>query len=240
MTEESARKEAEHTRRISGLFSDIAASYDFLNRLLSLRRDVAWRRAAARLMRFSVTNRYLDVASGTADLAIEVVRQHAGVSALGVDPVEDLMRIGRGKVARMGLTDRIRLIEGNALALDVADGEFDVAGIAFGIRNIKDKHGALSEMRRAVAPGGMVVVLELTFAPRPPFRWLYDLYLNRMLPLIGRLFSKDPKAYRYLAASIMGFPSPKEFVRVMEGAGLRDCRAVPLTLGVAHVFVGIR
>ena len=233
-------REAEHTERISRLFASIAGGYDFLNRFNSMRRDVAWRRQAAGLMRFGRTRRFLDIATGTADLALETVRQHEGVTATGVDLVEELLDIGRAKVARKGLEDRVELVSGNALALDFPDESFDVSAIAFGIRNIKDRLHALKEMQRVVVPGGQVLVLELVFDCPGPLRGLYGLYLNRIMPALARIFSRNPEAYTYLARSIMEFPPPDVFIGLMREAGLKDVAYHRLTLGVAGIFVGRR
>lgn len=229
-----------HTERISRMFASIAGRYDFLNRVLSLRRDVAWRRTAARALRFGRTDRFLDVATGTGDLAIDVMREHAGVSALGVDLVEELMVVGRQKIERMGLSGRMDFVLGNALELPVADSSFDAAGIAFGIRNIPDREAALRELARAVVPGGQVLVLELSAYAIGPLKPVQRLYLTSVLPRIARLFTPMPDAYEYLARSILEFPSPEEFSAVMRRAGLQriECRA--LTLGAAYMYIGYK
>lgn len=238
--QESLKRESEHTSAISGMFARIASDYDLMNRLTSGRRDVAWRRRTAAAMRFDVTRRYLDVATGTGDLAFDVIRMHEGVVAVGIDPVEELMEIGRAKARQMGLSHRMEFRTGNALALPFADGEFDAAGIAFGIRNIQDRKHALAEMLRVVQPGGQVLVLELTFSPRPSLQWLYSLYINRIIPLLASVFTNDPEAYRYLGRSIMAFPRPAEFMEIMRSAGLQRVEHHCLTFGAASLFIGYR
>jgi demethylmenaquinone methyltransferase/2-methoxy-6-polyprenyl-1,4-benzoquinol methylase len=232
--------EAEHTERISSMFSSIAGKYDLLNRVHSFRRDVAWRRFTSRKMKFQHTKRYLDIATGTADLALETLKQHPGVSALGIDPVEELMEIGRKKASGAALAERLELRMGNALDLDLDDNSFDVAAVAFGIRNIKDRAHALREMTRVVVPGGQVMVLELTFTPRGILKPFYDLYLNKLMPFGARLLSKNPEAYIYLAKSIMDFPSPEKFKNIMLESGLDDVMDYSLTFGVARLFVGYK
>ena len=189
MNKNKVNNEAEHTERISSMFSSIAGKYDFLNRLHSFRRDVAWRRFTSRKMKFPLTGKYLDIATGTADLAIETLTQHPGINAVGIDPVEALMEIGREKARAAGLSERLELRAGNALDLEFEDNSFDVAAIAFGIRNIKDRAHALREMARVVVPGGQVMVLELTFTPSGLLRTFYDIYLNRLMPFGARLLS---------------------------------------------------
>jgi demethylmenaquinone methyltransferase/2-methoxy-6-polyprenyl-1,4-benzoquinol methylase len=189
-------------------------------------------------MRFFRTNAFLDVATGTGDLAIEAARTHLAIRVTGIDFVPRMLERGREKIRKRGLDDRIELLEGDALSLPFEQDSFDVAAIAFGIRNIPDREAALGEMARVVAPGGGVMVLELTTPQRGAIRALYSIYLNGLLPLLGRVVSGDPRAYRYLAESIMEFPSPGEFSGIMRGAGLLDVEAVPLTLGVAHLHTG--
>lgn len=229
-----------HAERISRMFASIAGRYDFLNRVLSLRRDVAWRRAGARALSFGHTNRFLDVATGTADLAIDVLRAHPGVTALGIDLVPELMEIGRQKVGRLGMAARMSFMRGDALELPVADASFDAAGIAFGIRNIPDREAALREMVRAVVPGGQVLVIELSAYAQGPLRRAHRFYLSRVLPRIARAFTPEPDAYEYLSRSILGFPSPEGFAETMLAAGLEHVTFRPLTLGAAYMYIGRR
>ncbi len=237
---ETASKEAEHTARIKGLFASIAGGYDFLNRFNSLRRDVAWRRKTARLMRFENTGRFLDVATGTADIIIEALRAHPEVKAVGVDLVPELMDIGREKLRRLGLEGSVELMEANALELPFEDRSFDVSAIAFGIRNIREREHALTEMCRVVVPGGQVMVLELVFDSPVLVRWLHRLYLGTIMPAVAKVFSGNPDAYIYLARSIMDFPTPDEFMEQMRRSGLHDVQYHRLTLGVAGIFTGRR
>jgi demethylmenaquinone methyltransferase/2-methoxy-6-polyprenyl-1,4-benzoquinol methylase len=228
----------ERTEQVRRIFSSIPKRYDFLNHLLSFRRDVAWRRFTVGRMRFFRTRRLLDVATGTGDLAVEAALEHPIIEVVGLDLVPGMLELGRAKIRKRGLEGRVRLVEGDALSLPFDDGSFDTASIAFGIRNIPDREAALREMARVVAPGGRVLVLELT-TPRGALpRALYSLYLRGLLPLVGRAVSGDARAYSYLAESIMEFPSPEEFAETMRRAGLADVSATPLTLGVAHLHEG--
>ena len=202
-------KEVTDAQRISmvkEIFSTITGKYDFLNRLLSLRRDVAWRNFAAKKMHFFRTNRYLDVACGTGDLSIAAALRHPQISVTGIDFVPAMVDVARGKVQKKNLADRIVLMQGDALQLPFADNTFDVSGIAFGIRNIPDRKQALSEMLRVTIPGGQVMVLEMTFVQNRFFKLTYYVYLNFLLPAFAKLLSKNPAAYYYLADSIMNFP----------------------------------
>ncbi|MHB8771557.1 MAG: ubiquinone/menaquinone biosynthesis methyltransferase [Syntrophales bacterium] len=230
----------EHVGMVREIFATIPGRYDFLNRLLSLRRDVAWRRFAVRKMRFFDTFRFLDVATGTADLAIDAALRHPAIRVTGIDFVREMLLPGRLKIAGQGLGDRIRILPADAMALPFADRSFDAAGIAFGIRNMPDRLGALREMRRVLVPGGQVFVLEMNF-PRNRFsRWFFALYLNRLLPAAAGLFSGNPAAYRYLSDSILHFPEPRAFLAMMAEAGFRDLRRYSLTLGITCLYVGSR
>jgi len=231
--------DAERIRTVKEIFSTVTGKYDFLNHFLSLRRDIAWRRFAARKMRFFRTDRFLDVATGTADLAIQAARKHPSIRVTGLDFVQAMMNLGLMKIANKGLSDRVRLLRGDALALPFPDHCFDVAAIAFGIRNIPDKSRALKEMRRVVVPGGQVMVLEMTFPRNSLFQGFYHLYLNRILPRIAGAFSNNPAAYEYLADSIMNFPDPKAFSRQMEEAGLVQVEKYPLDFGVTYLHIGV-
>ncbi len=191
-------------------------------------------------MRFKNTGRFLDVATGTADIIIETLRAHPQVQATGVDLVPELMDMGRKKFKGLGLSGQVELMEANALDLPFEDAHFDVSAIAFGIRNIREREHALREMRRVVVPGGQVMVLELVFACPGPLKLLHGLYLNHIMPKVARMFSSNPEAYVYLARSIMEFPTPDEFMVCMKDAGLSDIKFIPLTFGVAGLFIGRR
>lgn len=231
-------QEAEHTEEVSRMFAGIARRYDILNRLNSMRRDVAWRRFTASKLRFGRTNRYLDIATGTGDLAIDMARAHPQIQVTGLDLVDDLMQIARYKTSTAGLSGRIGYVKGNALDLPFDNASFDAAGIAFGIRNIKDRGHALREMARVVVPGGQVAVLELCYHQSYIIRSLYWIYLSLVVPVIGRLVAGNMDAYSYLSRSIKNFPAPDEFERLMQDCGLKNVISYPLTLGIAHLFIG--
>ena len=230
--------DAERIRAVKEIFSTVTRKYDFLNHLLSLRRDIAWRRFAVRRMRFFSTYRFLDVATGTADLVIETVERHPMLQATGLDFVKTMVNAGRRKAESRGLSERIRFLRGDALALPFPDRSFDVAAMAFGIRNIPNKLLALQEMRRVVVPGGQVMVLEMTFPRNSLFRGFYRVYLHSILPCIAGAFSRNPAAYEYLADSIMNFPSPEAFARMMEEAGLVRVETHRLDLGITYLHIG--
>jgi demethylmenaquinone methyltransferase/2-methoxy-6-polyprenyl-1,4-benzoquinol methylase len=222
------------------LFSTIHGRYDFLNHFFSLGRDLAWRRFTVKKMRFFQANHFLDVATGTADLAIEAARKNPHIQVTGLDFVGEMMAVGQRKINRHRLSDSVRLIRGDALSLPFSDGGFDVAGIAFGIRNIPKYLDALKEMTRVVVPSGQVMILEMHFPENRFLRQIYSLYLEKILPRTAHLFSRNPSAYYYLADSIVHFPSPRAFAELMREAGLVRIEQYPLTMGIAHLHIGMK
>jgi demethylmenaquinone methyltransferase/2-methoxy-6-polyprenyl-1,4-benzoquinol methylase len=229
---------AERVGMVREVFATIPAHYDILNRIFSLRRDVAWRRFAVGKMRFGPTMRFLDVATGTADLALETARQHPDVRVTGLDFAREMMAVGVAKFRKPGLVERIRLIQGDALNLPFPDRTFDVAGCAFGIRNIPDRPRALREMTRVVHPGGQVLILEMHFPQHRLLKPFYHVYLNLLLPRAAGLVSRNPAAYHYLGDSILHFPAPAAFAGLMAEAGLIRVARHPLMFGICYLYLG--
>lgn len=230
----------EHAGMVKEIFSTITKQYDFLNHFLSMRRDVAWRRFTVKKMRFFHTRRFLDVACGTADLSIMAAKKHHGIKATGVDFVQAMLDVGKEKVGRKRFSQQIALANADATSLPFKDNTFDIAAIAFGIRNIPDRMRALREMVRVIAPDGQVMVLEMTYIRNRLFKRLYNIYLNRILPGIAGLLSFNPAAYLYLADSIMNFPSPERFAGLMVEAGLTQVKKYKLTFGITYLYIGIK
>lgn len=226
------------TRVVREIFTTGHKKYDLLNHVLSFRRDLGWREVAVKKMRFERTLRFLDVATGTADLAIGAARRFPRIGVTGIDFAAPMLEVGRRKVREAGLQERISLVEGDALSLPFPDGSFDVSAVAFGMRNIPDRRRAIVEMARVTVPGGQVMILEMTFAPAPAFRPFYGFYLRRVLPGIARLFKGNPATYHYLGDSIRHFPSPDSLSILMQEAGLRDVSYTRLTFGVAYLHIG--
>jgi demethylmenaquinone methyltransferase/2-methoxy-6-polyprenyl-1,4-benzoquinol methylase len=223
------------------MFSSIAHSYDFLNRILSLRIDRHWRKKAVQQLGNLKNGFVLDVATGTADLALEVVKSCRGVqTVVGVDFSEEMLRLAQKKIEKYGLKEKIDLNLTNAQALPFCDGVFDAVLIAFGIRNFSDRLKGLSEMKRVLKKGGRVVILEFS-RPKSCFvRAAYYLYFLKILPVIGSFFSKVRYAYQYLPESVLDFPENEGFVNLMKKAGLEDIRYDILTYGVVCLYVGRR
>ena len=232
--------EKQRVGMVKEIFSTITPRYDFLNHFLSMRRDIAWRRFTIKKMRFFQTKRFLDIACGTGDLSIDAAEKYPEITVNGVDFVREMIQVGQKKVNQKKVAKRIHLVTGDALRLPFRDNSFDVAAMAFGIRNIPDRQNALREMLRVVVPGGQVMILEMTFTRNPFFQVFYNIYLNHILPRLAKRFSSNPGAYHYLADSIMNFPSPDEFTAMMEDSGIENVDAYSLTFGVTYLHVGTK
>ena len=230
--------ETERISAVKRIFNTITPQYDLLNRIMSGRRDVAWRRFAVSRIPADA-GRVIDVATGTGDVAMEIANQRPDARVWGVDFVERMMRLAQIKTSEAGLTERIRYAAGDAMALPFPDNTFDCATVAFGIRNMPDRARALREMSRVVRPGGKIICLEMTFPRNLGFRRFFTWYLNTIIPLLGGLISRDRKAYRYLPDSIQDFLHPDDLLDLFRGAGLNAVSATPLTFGLTYVHEGL-
>jgi len=221
------------------MFAAIAPRYDLLNRLLSFRRDVAWRRAAAAEAALPPYGSALDLCTGTADLALEVACQYPGArTVVGLDACEPMLRLGWRKTA--GREPRVRLAAGAAEALPFGAETFDAVLVAFGIRNVSDRAAALSEMWRVLRSGGRAIVLEF-FQPRGTlFAALYRFYSRALLPKVGGWLSGHTEAYAYLPASVEAFPEPAAFAEALRAAGFGAVRWRALSGGIVCIHVGVR
>ena len=218
------------------MFDGIAPRYDLLNRVLSFGLDERWRRQTVAALQLGREARVLDLATGTADLAIRISRQYSDSTVTGVDPSAGMLAIGRDKVARVGVSERVELVVGDAQALPHPDDSFDGVCMAFGIRNVPDRPRALAEMARVTRPGGRVAILELSEPHSGLLGPLARFHIRVLVPRIGALLSGS-REYRYLQRSIAAFPPPERFARIMADAGLQVVRVAPLTFGVCHLYV---
>lgn len=224
---------------VSAMFNDIAGSYDRLNHLLSLNVDKRWRKKAINALRDHQPSHLLDVATGTGDLAISALQLNPE-KITGVDISEEMIAVGKQKIDKLNLNDRIELLYGDSLDLPFQDELFDAVTVAFGVRNFADPVKGLKEMQRVLKMGGMLVILEFTL-PRTKFlRSLYRFYFHKILPLIGRLVSKNISAYRYLPDSVEYFDKGSAFLDLMHQAGFSKTNYQSLTLGVCGLYVGYK
>jgi demethylmenaquinone methyltransferase/2-methoxy-6-polyprenyl-1,4-benzoquinol methylase len=224
--------------KIQNMFSTIAHRYDLLNRVLSLGIDRSWRKFAVSQLPMAESPVYLDVATGTCDVALEIMQQISGSRVIGVDFSEGMLELGKEKVINAGYQDRIDVRFGDASNLPFDDNAFNGSIIAFGIRNVQDYKKGISEMGRVVKSGGKVVILEFTTIQNRLFKPLYRFYIMKVLPFIGEIISEKKGAYKYLPASMLAFPAPDELKDVMEATGLTNVRYYKLTLGAVAVHVG--
>lgn len=223
--------------KVTEMFDSIAGRYDFLNRFLSLRSDVRWRRKMIRRVCESSPALVLDVATGTADVAIACVR--AGIPEVkGVDLSQKMLEAGIEKIRELGLEKNIQLLRGDAEEIGFPDDTFDAVTVAFGVRNFENLEKGLSEMRRVLKPGGNVWILEFA-RPRPALiRAVFYFYFRNILPFIGKRISGNRKAYRYLFDSSMRFPSDVRFTEILARCGYRNTGFTRYTWGIACLYHG--
>jgi demethylmenaquinone methyltransferase/2-methoxy-6-polyprenyl-1,4-benzoquinol methylase len=232
-------QEGEKKEQVAQMFNNISHSYDFLNHFFSLGIDVLWRKKAIRILKKESPQKVLDVATGTADFALEAARMNVGAQNItGVDISEGMLEVGRKKIASRGLTEMIRLQYGDSEDLPFNENTFDAFTVAFGVRNFQNLEKGMKEMLRVLKPGALGIVLEFSKPKRFPVKQLFTFYFKFIMPLIGKLISKDSRAYTYLPESVESFPSGDDFLKVMQNAGYRECRTITLTGGIASIYLG--
>lgn len=218
------------------MFDRIASRYDLLNRIISLGIDQRWRRRTVDALELRPGDTALDLATGTADLAILTARRRAGTKVIGVDPSRNMLAVGDRKLAAMGLTERVSLRYGAAERLDLEDQSVDGITMAFGIRNVVDRPAALREMARVTRPGRRVAILELSDPEGGALSAMARFHIHTVVPWVGSLLSGS-KEYRYLHRSIAAFPRPAAFAEVMRESGLDVLSVQPMTFGVVCLYV---
>lgn len=225
--------------RTPRMFTAIAHRYDLLNHVLSFNVDRSWRRALVGYAHARAGECVLDAATGTGDVAIEFARRTRAAAVIGLDPSDGMLAVGVGKLGREGGEGRVRLVQGDALALPFADASVDVVSIAFGLRNLPDYEAGAREMARVLRPGGRLVVLEF-LPPKGAALLAYRLYLGAVLPVAGRVISGSREAYGYLSASIRDFMEVSEVRELLSSAGLRRVESRRLTGGIAALYRGVK
>lgn len=228
--------DGEKTQQVEQMFDHIAPTYDLLNHSLSWGIDRSWRRAAIDSLRPYRPQRILDVATGTGDFAILAAKLLEPEALLGVDLSEGMMEVARQKVEREELQGVIRFQKEDCLNLSFPNGSFDALTVAYGIRNFSDLDCGLREMHRVLRPGGRLVIVELTAPRHFPMRQLFWLYSHVWMPLIGRLVSKDSRAYRYLPATMEAFPQGEEMRQILMRAGFSDVNFRRFTFGLSTLY----
>lgn len=226
--------------QVERMFNRIAPTYDQLNHTLSMGIDRSWRRKAIHTLRPYHPQQILDIATGTGDFAILACRELQPQSLIGADISEGMMEVGREKVQQAGLTDKISFVREDCTALSFADATFDAVTVAFGVRNFEHTDIALSEMCRVLRPNGHLIILELSIPDYFPMKQLFILYSKAVMPLIGKLLSKDTSAYTYLPESIRAFPQGEVMQQAILNAGFNRVRFQRLTFGICTLYVATK
>jgi len=221
---------------VQSMFNNIAPKYDLLNHLLSAGIDKGWRRKVRKALATGHPEIILDVATGTGDLAIELAKLPVK-KIIGIDIAEDMLEIGRKKIAKKKLENVIELKPGDSENIRFEDNHFDAITVAFGVRNYANLEKGLSEMYRVLKPGKKAAILEFSKPASFPMKQVYQYYFNHILPAIGRMVSKDKSAYTYLPQSVALFPENKNFLNVLRKAGFKNPGQKRLTFGIATLYV---
>lgn len=225
--------------QVAEMFNNIASKYDFLNHFLSLGIDKGWRQKAIKEASSVHPKKILDVATGTADLALAAAILQPD-QIIGVDIAEQMLAVGRTKIAQQELSSVITLNLGDSEALKFDTGSFDVVTCAYGVRNFEHLEAGLKEMNRVLRMGGKVVILEFSKPTNFPIKQLYNFYFKYILPLMGRLVSKHSSAYTYLPESVMAFPQGKDFLDILAQCGFNNAKARPLTFGITTLYTAYK
>ena len=230
-------KDTSKKEQIAAMFNSISGKYDFLNHFLSLGIDILWRKRAVRLLKNHQPKLILDIATGTGDFAIEALSLNPE-KIIGVDISEGMLSVGREKLIKKNLTDKIELLSGDSEVLPFEDNFFDAVIVSFGVRNFENLEKGLSDMLRVLKPGGKVVILEFSKPKSFPFKQVYQFYFQWILPKIGKLISKNHAAYTYLPDSVEAFPDGDDFLNILDKIGFQKNQCTPLTLGISSIYSG--
>ena len=224
--------------QVAGMFDQIAFRYDLLNRLLSGGIDVYWRKQAIKELKELKPQKILDVATGTADVALMTWKYLHPERIIGIDISESMLQLGRQKVAKALLSNHIELKQGDAEAINFPDHTFDAVTVAFGVRNFQNLEKGLQEMHRVIKPGGKVVIIEFSKPQQPAFKGLYNLYMRFICPGIGKWLTKNKEAYQYLHNSVKAFPEGDTFLHILQQAGFSETSFKRLSLGICTIYCG--
>jgi demethylmenaquinone methyltransferase/2-methoxy-6-polyprenyl-1,4-benzoquinol methylase len=222
--------------QVAAMFDNIAPKYDFLNQLLSLGIHKGWRRKAIRLLEVQKPKTILDIATGTADFAIEAMKLNP-IKVVGVDISEGMLKLGRDKINKLGLQNKIELKTGDSESLPFSDNSFDAITVGFGVRNFENLEKGVADIYRVLNPDGMLVILEFSKPIHFPVKQVYNFYFKYVTPFVGKLFSKDSSAYTYLPESVNAFPAGEEFLKILNNAGFKETKAISLTFGIASIYI---
>lgn len=232
-------KEGSKKEQVAEMFDNISERYDFLNHVLSLNIDKAWRKKVVKMASQGQPKRILDVATGTADLAIALEKARPE-KIVGIDISNGMLEVGREKVAKKDLSQLITLEQADSEDLPFENATFDAVTVAFGVRNFENLEKGLSEINRVLKPGGKLLVLEFSQPQKFPFKQVYRFYFKNILPGLGRLVSKDSSAYTYLPESVDAFPYGEKLTAILKDCGFATASYKPVTFGVATIYEALK
>lgn len=224
--------------QVRSMFNSIAGKYDFLNHFLSMGIDIYWRNQLVKRLKKNRPSQILDIATGTGDLAITISKALPQASIIGADISENMLEVGKQKVIKKKLDDRIKMELGDSEKLKYNDGFFDAVTVAFGVRNYEDLDKGLKEMNRVTKTNGTVNILEFSKPTAFPIKQIYNFYFSSILPLLGKSVSKDDAAYTYLPESVQKFPDGDKFLKHLSSAGYQDVKQVKFTFGICSLYMG--
>ena len=227
-------------QQVADMFNNISKTYDFLNHFLSLGIDIIWRKKAINELKKDQPKRILDVATGTGDFAFEALSILKPDKIIGVDISQGMLDIAKQKITKRNLQDKFEVKLGDSERLPFEAGEFDAVTVAFGVRNFENLEPGLADINRVLKTGGKAVVLEFSKPKGFPVKQLYKLYFNYITPGIGKLFSKDSRAYSYLPESVAAFPDGKTFTALMDKVGFKNTKCRPLAFGICSIYTGVK
>lgn len=230
-------QEAGKKEQVAQMFNSISHKYDFLNHLLSGGIDIIWRKKAIKQLENKGIKTILDIATGTGDFALEALKINPD-KIVGVDISEGMLSFGIEKMKKLGLEDKIELKVGDSENLQFEDNTFDAITVSFGVRNYENLEKGLTDMLRVLKPGGYCLILEFSNPKSFPMKQLYSFYSKAILPLLGRLISKDPAAYTYLPESVKAFPDGKDFTGILSKVGYVETQWIPMTGGICSIYLG--
>jgi demethylmenaquinone methyltransferase/2-methoxy-6-polyprenyl-1,4-benzoquinol methylase len=233
-------KDATKKEQVADMFNNIAKTYDFLNHFMSLGIDIIWRKKAINELKKDKPALILDVATGTGDFAFEALSILNPELIVGVDISQGMLDIAKQKIAKRNLGHKFEVKLGDSEKLPFNDNEFDALTVAYGVRNFENLEKGLADMLRVLKPGGKAVVLEFSKPKAFPVKQLYNFYFNYITPGIGKIFSKDARAYSYLPESVAAFPDGKNFVALMDKVGFKNTKNRPLAFGICSIYTGIK